>query len=86
MNEENLSCDYDSRNSFYGKAIVITKGNKLILRSYSTEVAEIDEDKRTVKIFGTYSQTTLRHIKEFLKQNGFKADNKKQIEEDYLGV
>ena len=34
-------------------------------------------------VVDTYSQTTLRHIKEFLKQNGFKADSKKQIMEDY---
>ena len=36
------------------------------------------------EVYGTYSATTLRHIKEFLKQNGFKADSKSQIEKDYL--
>ena len=30
-----------------------------------------------------YSGTTTSHIKEFLKQNGFKADNIKQILKDY---
>ena len=30
------------------------------------------------------SQTTLRHIKEFLKQKGFKAETKQQIIRDYL--
>jgi hypothetical protein len=35
------------------------------------------------EVFGTYSQTTLRHIKEFLLQHGFRADNSKQIMADY---
>ena len=73
---------YDARKSFYGKALVIDDGEKTTLRSYSTNVAEIRDGKVTV--FGTYSMTTLRHIKDFLQQNGFTAENKKQIEEDYI--
>jgi hypothetical protein len=30
-----------------------------------------------------YSQTTMRHVKEFLRQHGFTADSKAQIERDY---
>ncbi|WAX15591.1 hypothetical protein EG103P2_00026 [Enterococcus phage EG103P2] len=83
-----LEAIHDSRKSFYGKAIVIydyvdsmeTATMKLV--SYDTEVASICEGVATVN--GTYSQTTLRHIKEFLKQNGFKADSKSQIEKDYM--
>jgi hypothetical protein len=26
----------------------------------------------------------LRHVKEFLKQNGFRADSKNQMEKDYF--
>lgn len=78
-----LSPQYDSRNSFYGKAKVDTgadnKGNKLY--SYNTLVAELKDGKPVV--YGTYSATTLRHIKDWLKQNGFKADNAKQIMADY---
>ena len=73
---------YDARKSFYGKALVIDDGEKTTLRSYSTNVAEIRDGK--VKVFGTYSMTTLRHIKDFLQQNGFTAETKKQIEEDYI--
>jgi hypothetical protein len=51
------------------------------LVSYVTEVATIADDKARVR--GVYSNTTLRHIKEFLKQNGFKAENSKQIMADY---
>lgn len=72
---------YDSRKSFYGKARVeIEDGNKK-LYSYNTLVAEI-KDGRAI-VHGTYSQTTLRHIKEFLKQEGFKAETSKQMIKDY---
>ena len=73
---------YDSRKSFYSKAKVLIEGNKKILISYNTKVAEIENDK--AKIFGFYSHTTMRHIKEFLKQNGFKVENKKQMIKDYM--
>lgn len=74
---------YDARKSFYGKAQVDTgdKGDKNKLYSYDTLVAEIKDGKPVV--YGTYSQTTLRHIKEWLKQLGFKAENSKQILADY---
>ena len=78
-----LRPQYDSRDSFYGKAKVDTgdKNDKNKLYSYNTLVAEIKDGKPIV--YGTYSQTTLRHIKDWLKQNGFKADNAKQIITDY---
>lgn len=114
MQVYDLSTNYDSRASFYGKARVETRlhgdttcpvyfhdkvlpneaGNcslcdtpfdaeVLTLISYNTEVATIAEGIARVR--GTYSQTTLRHIKEFLLQNGFKAENSKQIMADYGG-
>lgn len=88
MQRYDLSTKYDSRASFYGKARVEDYGHKLVLISYTTAVAIIDSasndgilDRATVN--GLYSNTTTRHIKEFLKQNGFKADNSKQIMADY---
>lgn len=76
---------FDSRDSFYGKAITKAYPNgKVVLLSYLTEVAYIEKGEAVVN--GDYSATTLRHIKEFLKQNGFKADNKKQIFADYFEV
>jgi hypothetical protein len=79
-----LDVRYDSRKSFYGKAevIVYVDGTKQ-LKSYNTIVAEISTEGKA-EVFGTYSPTTLRHIKEFLKQNGFSADSKKEIEELYM--
>ena len=80
--ETQLQTQYDSRQSFYGKAKVRNEGNRVILRSYDTDVAYIENGKAVIS--GTYSTTTLRHIKEFLKQNGFKAVDIKQITNDYL--
>ena len=78
-----LDCRYDSRASFYNKAQVehFDDGTQ-ILTSYSTVVAVIKND--TAFINGFYSQTTTRHIREFLKQNGFKADSKNQMAKDYM--
>lgn len=81
MSEYELTTQYDSKQSFYGKANIIENDGKRTLRSYSTDVAYIENGVAVVN--GTYSQTTLRHIKEFLKQNGFRAETSKQILEDY---
>ena len=75
---------YDSAQSFYGKAKVFEIENDVFLMSYDTIVAFFNKNTRTVGVVDTYSATTLRHIKEFLKQNGFKAETKKQIENDYI--
>lgn len=82
MQQYDLIPEYDSRASFYGKARVsVNEHGDRILISYTTKVAAIADGK--AKVYGTYSVTTLRHIKEFLLQNGFKADNSKQIMADY---
>lgn len=84
-----LSCRYDTRQSFYGKAKVEEQDlrylhsglNKVIkLWSYETLVAEIHEHDDITKYyyFGKYSQTTTKHQKEFFKQNGL---SDKQIKE-----
>ena len=78
---KNLETIYDSRNSFYEKAKVEVLENRINLYSYGTLVAFIENG--VAYITGDYTQTTLRHIKEFLLQNGFVAINKKQMMEDY---
>lgn len=86
MEKYDLIPRFNSQKSFYGKAQVREgmQGDKYViqLQSYNTIVAELSDGKATV--YGTYSNTTLKHIKEFLKQKGFKADNKKQIQADYI--
>ncbi len=79
-----LSAQNDSRKSFYGKAHVVTDDDGTqILYSYDTPVVEIRDGK--VKLLAQWdsSQTTLRHVKEFLKQNGFEATSKGQIAKTY---
>lgn len=79
-----LSCRYDSRQSFYGKAQVsvntMSNWTETDLYSYGTLVAKIiDTNKNTKYIYyGKYSQTTTRHQKEFFRQYGL---SDKQIEE-----
>lgn len=69
-----LSCRYDSKNSFYGKAQVrvqvMSDWTEKDLYSYGTLVAKIIETDKTKKYiyYGKYSQTTTRHQKEFFKQ------------------
>lgn len=82
-----LTTRYDAHASFYGKARVEIEGTTRRLFSYETHVASIKDcgDGLGLRpmVFDTYSTTTLRHIKEFLLQNGFKAINKAQIIKDY---
>lgn len=77
-----LQAIYDRAKSFYGKAKVITENNGTIhLISYTTEVAIIKNGK--LYIYGFYSVTTLRHIREFIRQYGFKNGSKAELEKMY---
>lgn len=75
---------YDSAKSFYSKAKVFEVGDDVFLVSYDTVVAFFNRKEKMPRVYDTYSATTLRHIKEFLRQSGFKAETKKQIENDYI--
>ena len=75
----NLNCRYDSRKSFYGKArIMIDDDGIKYLISYNTRVARIKDGK--LGIYGFYSSTTLRHIKEFAHQELGIIGSKKELE------
>lgn len=77
-----LNPKFDSAKSFYGKATVEKfEDDFKQLRSYNTIVATIDGDH--VEVLKDQSKTTLRHIREFLLQNNFKAGTKKEIENQY---
>lgn len=76
-NLEELQAIYDARQSFYKKAYIgsftWSNGQKaLYLKSYDTIVACIF--KNQLRIYGYFSQTTARHIREFAKQNGFDGE------------
>ena len=79
-----LTPKFDSRKSFYGKDKIRFEGDRKILLSYDTPVAFIEPDRLPVMLDGRYStQTTLRHVKEFLKQNDLKAESLEQMRRDY---
>lgn len=68
----------DGRKSFYGKAVVKSVGNRLILQSYHTDVAEYDRDTETFRrLWGGYSATTMRHVNAFAAYLGMNAGGKK---------
>lgn len=68
-NLKELKSIYDSRNSFYKKAYIGEYNNCKYLKSYNTVVACIF--KNQLRVYGYFSQTTARHIREFAKQNLF---------------
>ena len=65
MKSYTLPC-YDSRASFYGKAIVIEHDGEIYLRSYSTIVCKLDKSGHFRRLWGGYSDTTMRHVNSFL--------------------
>lgn len=78
-----LTPQLDNARSFYRKAFALHMSDGSIqLKSYDTIVATFKDDK--VNVNGTYSMTTLRHIKEFIYQlTGVSGLTKKDIEKDY---
>lgn len=79
-NIEVLEPQYSGRNSFYGKAFVETDGNKKTLTSYKTKIMTLEDGKITMLCDeDALSQTTLRHIREFLKQNGIEPLPRKEL-------
>lgn len=82
-----LDCRYDSRASFYKKALVRVyedeKVEHLELLSYGTLVANYvyykNENKKVYEYFGYYSGTTTRHQKEFFRQLGLTDEEIKEL-------
>lgn len=80
MEVYNLEPRYDSQKSFYGKAKIIKDGTNIKLQSYSTIVAEYNPLKGIMEVHGWWSNTTQRHVNEFLMQYNFSKHTKKEIE------
>ena len=82
----NMNTQLDKRKSFYGKAklIYIDDDNTIELMSYSTIVAKYDRIKEKITVNGFYSNTTLRHIKEFIYQMTGEVFNKQQIADRFF--
>jgi len=69
----------ENKKSYYCKARVGFFNGTCTLYSYDTKVVTITNG--IVKLYNVdlYSATTLRHVKEFLYQNGFLVANKKDL-------
>ena len=76
------------KSHFGGARVTVNPADSVELQSYGAHVVTIDildpYDKRvTLHPAWDQSDTTLRHVKEFLRQQGFNAHNKGQIRRDY---
>lgn len=83
-----LSPVKSSQKSFYGKARVEVKddGTK-VLWSYNTPVCKIENGKATLLRRGylgwASSPTTLKHVRDFLAQNGFEVGSRNELAKMY---
>lgn len=69
-----LEAKYDSCKSFYKKAKVVSREDgTILLQSYKSVICILHKDKTLDVVAKDYelTRTTVRHLKEFLKQNGF---------------
>ena len=78
MGKKELKPIYANVNSFYKKAWIIEEDDVITLQSYSSIVAEYNKITKELYFRGYVSQTTLRHIKEFMQQLGFNPVSKKE--------
>lgn len=78
-----LKPEFDNAKSFWRRAYVDKTHTGYRLISYNSEVVEICDGRVYLGCDWDYSKTTLRHVKEFLKQHGYKADSKEQIKRLY---
>ena len=79
-----LNTQFDKRKSFYNKAHVdVANDGSQTLYSYNVPVCKIQNGDVTLLPDWKYSPTTVRHVKEFLKQNNFPAETTQQIARDY---
>ena len=63
-----------ARNQF-----VVEKDGKIYFQSYKTIIAEVNKDKVTLSKDWHYSNTTLKHLYIFLRQEGFQIEKKNDI-------
>ena len=67
-----LDTRFDRAKSFYNKAIITETKNTIKLTSYETDIVELDKKTNKLKwlVNGewAFTQTTNRHINEFLRQ------------------
>lgn len=80
LSEGVLNPEFSSRKSFYGKAGTDDTADGKVLTSYGTQIMRIKDGKITMLCRPEHlTNTTLRHIREFLLQNGLEPLTKKQL-------
>ena len=81
MRNYELLPQFDSKKSFYGKARVEEENNISTLYSYDSKIIELDRTTNKLKrvYMAGFSKTTLRHVKEFLRQNDFDVNTLKDV-------
>lgn len=89
LNAYYLKPIYNHQKSFYNKAYVKKWGSYKELYSYNTRVAIIKLDangmneKLILGRMATCSATTLKHVKEWLYQEGFEVYSKSELSKHY---
>lgn len=84
MQKNTLNSVNDGAKSFYGKAKVnVYDGGTKELVSYGTKVCKIGKNGTIKRLWNGYSMTTLRHVNEFLAQNGI---DKKLTKKDWMAM
>ena len=82
-NVERLEPYYSTQKSFHGKAIVqsVPEENAKILFSYNVPVVTVYTNPSQVIFEPEWrtSPTTIRHVVEFLKQNGYNVSGKDDV-------
>ena len=82
-----LKPENDRAQSFYNKATVEVKDDgRKVLYSYNTPVVEIKDRKVSLLDMWDSSMTTLRHVREFLQQEGFKVGSKAEMSKMYESI
>ena len=79
-----LHARFDRNKSFYGKATIEEHGDNLTLLSYNTEILRYNQKTHKIKWLTKsawhFTQTTNRHINEFLRQfTNEKAKSKSEL-------
>ena len=74
MIKKELECQHGYQKSFYKKAYTLENDSIKQLYSYDTLIATINKKFNTVEFtqYSDYSDTTVRHVNDFLRQNGLR--------------
>lgn len=86
-NTYELKAVYDARNSFYGKATVEErKDGSKVLRSYNHPVAAVMHGTpyRTTDSISDLTATTMRHVREFFRQEGWLYGNQTLTRKEFM--